>query len=179
MLIKKYSLIYSIYNLILDFISFVRDKNTVSKVFYSNDFKLILNTYLNTRFRNDWIGRIYGVINPNININGNIDFSNTIIELNDNLTNDDLFVHNWIYRQLHLMSNALKIKSSAFFDYIGMSIEKIEPSTQNNYLIIFDIVSRNALINSLKHFLKIFILYIIVFFVVIICYQLTPNFITF
>lgn len=160
MQIRKLSLLYSIYNLIVAIYSYIRDKNMIKNVFYSNDFKLILNTYLNTSFKNDWIGRIYGVINPNISINGQIDFSNTIIELNDDLTNDDLYVHNWIYRQLNLMSNALKIKSSAFFDYIGMSIEKVGPENQNNYLIIFDIISRLELVNILKHFLKVLLIYI-------------------
>lgn len=158
MQIRKLSLLYSIYNLIVAIYSYIRDKNMIKNVFYSDDFKLILNTYLNTNFKNDWIGRIYGVVNPNININGQIDFSNTIIELNDDLTNDDLYAHNWIYRQLNLMSNALKIKSSAFFDYIGMSIEKVGPENQNNYLIIFDMISRLELVNILKHFLKVLII---------------------
>lgn len=158
MQIRDLSLLYSVYNLVIAIYSYIRDKNMIKNVFYSNDFKLILNTYLNTSFKNDWIGRIYGVVNPNINIDGQIDFSNTIIELNDDLTNDDLYVHNWIYRQLNLMGNALKIKSSAFFDYIGMSIEKVGPENQNNYLIIFDIISRLELTNALKHILKILLI---------------------
>lgn len=168
MQIRKLSLLYSIYNLIVAIYSYIRDKNMIKNVFYSDDFKLILNTYLNTNFKNDWIGRIYGVVNPNININGQIDFSNTIIELNDDLTNDDLYVHNWIYRQLNLMSNALKIKSSAFFDYIGMSIEKVGPGNQNNYLIIFDIISRLELVNTLKHFLKVLLIYISIIAIILI-----------
>lgn len=167
MTIKKFSLLYSIYSLLLSFVYYLRDKNTVKGVFYSDDFKFILSSYLNTRFKNDWIGRIYGIINPNIDINGKIDFSNTIIELNDELTNDDLYVSNWIYRQLNLMKNALRIKDSAFFDYIGMKIEKIEPENQNNYLIIFDIVSRQDFVGSLKHFLKIFLIDIFIILLIL------------
>jgi hypothetical protein len=164
MTLKKFSLIYNLYNTIATLIAYINSRNTIKKVFYSDEFKFILSSYLNTNFRNDWIGRIYGVINPNININGTIDFSNTIIELNDELTNDDLFVQNWIYRQLNLMKNALKIKNTAFFDYIGMNIEKIEPQNQNNYLIIFDIVDRVEFVRSLKQLVKIISIYIMLFF---------------
>lgn len=167
MKLKKFSFIYSIYNLINSLITYIKDKNTVKKVFYSDDFKLILNTYLNTNFKNDWIGRIYGVINPNININGKIDFSNTIIELNDEYSNDDVYVNNWIYRQLNLMNNALKIKDSSFFDYVGMSIEKIEPMNQNNYLIIFQVASQAVLFDAIKHFLKILLIDLVLISIVL------------
>lgn len=161
---KKFSFIYNLYNTIVTLIRYIKTHNTIKKVFYSDDFKFVLGSYLNTRFKNDWIGRIYGVINPNVNINGKIDFSNTIIELNDELTNDDLYVQNWIYRQLNLMKNALKIKNTAFFDYIGMNIEKIEPENQNNYLIIFDVIGRIEFVHALKQLLKVFAIYIILFF---------------
>lgn len=164
MTLKKFSFIYNIYNTISTLIVYINSRKTIKKVFYSDDFKFVISSYLNTTFRNDWIGRIYGVINPNININGKIDFSNTIIELNDELTNDDLYVQNWVYRQLNLMKNALKIKNAAFFDYIGMNVEKIEPENQNNYLIIFDIVDRVEFVRSLKHLIKVFSIYIILFF---------------
>lgn len=165
--LKSFSLLYSIYSLIFSAFSYIKDKNMIKGVFYSDDFKFILNSYLNTRFKNDWIGRIYGVINPNIDISGKIDFSNTIIELNDDLTNDDLFVQNWIYRQLNLMKNVLKIKDSSFFDYIGMEIEKVGPENQNNYLIIFDIVSRQDFVYALKHFLKVFFIDTIIILLIV------------
>ena len=63
---------------------YFKDYDYIADTFYSEAFKIVLKEYLNVDIRKDWIGRLYGVINPNIDQDGKYNPNNTIIELNDN-----------------------------------------------------------------------------------------------
>ena len=163
-LLKKlfsYTLLYKIY---LNFIllkEYVEDYDYVSESFYSEAFSRILEKYLNLKVKKDWIGRIYGVINPNLDINGNVNFANTIIEIDDNNTNSNEYVKNWIYKQMNMVKYVFKLDESGFFDYIGCDIEHVGPKEHDNYLVVFYIVSQKAMLQNLKRLLKQFSVYAI------------------
>lgn len=164
-LLKKlfsYTLLYKIY---LNFIllkEYVEDYDYVSESFYSEAFSRILEKYLNLKVKKDWIGRIYGVINPNLDINGNVNFANTIIEIDDNNTNSNEYVKNWIYKQMNMVKYVFKLDESGFFDYIGCDIEHVGPKEHDNYLVVFYIVSQKAMLQNLKRLLKQFSVYAII-----------------
>ena len=61
--------------------NYLKDYEYIADTLYSEAFKLVLKEYLNVDIRKDWIGRLYGVINPNINKEGQFDVTKTIIEL--------------------------------------------------------------------------------------------------
>lgn len=164
-LLKKlfsYTLLYKIY---LNFIllkEYIDDYDYVSESLYSEAFSRILEKYLNLKVKKDWIGRIYGVINPNLDINGNINFTNTIIEIDDNNTNSNEYVKNWIYKQMNMIKYVFKLDESGFFDYIGCDIEHVGPKEHDNYLVVFYIVSQKAMLQNLKRLLKQFSVYAII-----------------
>ena len=164
-LLKKlfsHSLLYKIY---LNFIlikEYIEDYDYVSESLYSEAFFKVLEKYLNLRVKKDWIGRLYGIINPNLDINGNMNFSNTIIELDDNNTNSNEYVKNWIYKQMNMIKYVFKLDESGFFDYIGCDIEHVGPKEHDNYLVVFYIVSQKALLKNLKALLKHFSIYVII-----------------
>lgn len=164
-LLKKlfsYTLLYKIY---LNFIllkEYIDDYEYVSESLYSEAFSKILEKYLNLKVKKDWIGRIYGVINPNLDINGNVNFSNTIIEIDDNNTNSNEYVKNWIYKQMNMVKYVFKLDESGFFDYIGCDIEHVGPKEHDNYLVVFYIVSQKALLQNLKKIFKQFLIYAII-----------------
>ena len=164
-LLKKlfsYTLLYKIY---LNFIllkEYIDDYEYVSESLYSEAFSKILEKYLNLKVKKDWIGRIYGVINPNLDINGNVNFSNTIIEIDDNNTNSNEYVKNWIYKQMNMVKYVFKLDESGFFDYIGCDIEHVGPKEHDNYLVVFYIVSQKALLQNLKKLLKQMSIYAII-----------------
>lgn len=164
-LLKKlfsYTLLYKIY---LNFIllkDYIEDYDYVSESFYSEAFSRILEKYLNLKVKKDWIGRIYGVINPNLDINGNVNFANTIIEIDDNNTNSNEYVKNWIYKQMNMVKYVFKLDESGFFDYIGCDIEHVGPKEHDNYLVVFYIVSQKAMLQNLKRLLKQFSVYAII-----------------
>ena len=164
-LLKKlfsYTLLYKIYlNLVL-LKEYIDDYDYVSESLYSEAFSRILEKYLNLKVKKDWIGRIYGVINPNLDINGNVNFANTIIEIDDNNTNSNEYVKNWIYKQMNMVKYVFKLDESGFFDYIGCDIEHVGPKEHDNYLVVFYIVSQKAMLQNLKRLLKQFSVYAII-----------------
>lgn len=161
------TLTYRIYDFIYSGIQYHKDKNLIADTFYSDEFKLVLKKYLNVEFDKDWYGRLYSVINPNIDIDGNLNFNNVIIEIDGDDTNNNEYVMNWVYRQMNLVGTLFKIER--LYDYIDVDFKHVGPANQDNYLVIFDIVSRKIFADAVKKLLKrIFSLGVIA--ALIVCY---------
>lgn len=139
---------------------YITDMSYISDTLYSKEFLTVLNQYLRISVKKDWIGRLYGVINPYIDIDGKIDFNNTIIEIDGDNTNSNEYVKNWVYRQFNLIDNLFKINK--LYDYINVDIKYVGPLNADNYLIVIDVVSRKEMAYMLKRVLKQTILYIII-----------------
>lgn len=139
---------------------YITDMSYISDTLYSKEFLTVLKQYLRISIKKDWIGRLYGVINPYIDIDGKIDFNNTIIEIDGDNTNSNEYVKNWVYRQFNLIDNLFKINK--LYDYINVDIKHVGPLNADNYLIVIDVVSRKEMTYALKRGLKQTILYIII-----------------
>lgn len=139
---------------------YITDMSYISDTLYSKEFLTVLKQYLRISVKKDWIGRLYGVINPYIDINGKIDFNNTIIEIDGDNTNSNEYVKNWVYRQFNLIDNLFKINK--LYDYINVDIKHVGPLNADNYLIVIDVVSRKEMAYMLKRVLKQTILYMII-----------------
>ena len=139
---------------------YITDMSYISDTLYSKEFLTVLKQYLRISIKKDWIGRLYGVINPYIDIDGKIDFNNTIIEIDGDNTNSNEYVKNWVYRQFNLIDNLFKINK--LYDYINVDIKHVGPLNADNYLIVIDIVSRKEMTYALKRVLKQTILYMII-----------------
>ena len=139
---------------------YITDLSYISDTLYSKEFLTVLKQYLRITVKKDWIGRLYGVINPYIDIDGKIDFNNTIIEIDGDNTNSNEYVKNWVYRQFNLIDNLFKINK--LYDYINVDIKHVGPLNADNYLIVIDIVSRKEMTYVLKRVLKQSILYMII-----------------
>ena len=139
---------------------YITDMSYISDTLYSKEFLTVLKQYLRISIKKDWIGRLYGVINPYINIDGKIDFNNTIIEIDGDNTNSNEYVKNWVYKQFNLIDNLFKINK--LYDYINVDIKHVGPLNADNYLIVIDVVSRKEMTYMLKRVLKQTILYMII-----------------
>ena len=137
-----WTLTYKIFCIINYTIKYIKDKIQIAQIFYSNDFTNIISRYLNVKLKKDWLGRQYGVINPLIDIKGNLDVNNVIIELDGNNTNDDEYVKTW---------------------NIDMEIKPVGPIGFDNYLVIFDIVNRKQLHKYIKYVVYQIIIYLCIF----------------
>ena len=147
----NHSLLGRSITLIADSIQYRKDKKLISDTFYGPAFKKVIDNYLKTDIRKDWAGRLYGIVNPNIT-NGKYDFNNVIIEIDGDNTNNNEYVKHWVYKQMQLIAQLFKIEK--LYDYIDIVFEHVGPVNQDNYLVIFDIVSRKIRSESLKKFLK-------------------------
>ena len=139
---------------------YITDMSYISDTLYSKEFLTVLKQYLRISIKKDWIGRLYGVINPYIDIDGKIDFNNTIIEIDGDNTNSNEYVKNWVYKQFNLIDNLFKINK--LYDYINVDIKHVGPLNADNYLIIIDVVSRKEMTYMMKRVLKQTILYMII-----------------
>ena len=139
---------------------YITDMSYISDTLYSKEFLTVLKQYLRISIKKDWIGRLYGVINPYIDIDGKIDFNNTIIEIDGDNTNSNEYVKNWVYRQFNLIDNLFRINK--LYDYINVDIKHVGPLNADNYLIVIDVVSRKEMTYALKRVLKQTILYMII-----------------
>ena len=77
--------------------TYIKDYYYISDTLYSAEFKAVIKRYLYITLSKDWMGRLYGVINPNIDINGKFDFNNTILEIDGENTNNNDYVRHWVY----------------------------------------------------------------------------------
>lgn len=158
--IFKHGLIYKTYDLAKSYIAYRKTRSAVKDVFYSDDFKMVIKKYLNVELDKDWLGRLYGVINPNVDIDGNFNVDNVIIEIDGNNTNTDEYVKNWIYKQLSVMGQLFNMRN--LYMNINMEIEHVGPIYYDNYLVVFEIVDRPILANAFKKWLKTITTYTVI-----------------
>lgn len=120
-----------------------KDHRKYNKIFYSDTFKEVAVKYLKVELDEDWIGRLYGVINPLIDIDGKFDPSTMIIEIDGDYTNNNDFVKTWIYKQMNLVSTLFNFNN--LYDAIVVDIKHVGPENFDNYLVIFDFAERISL----------------------------------
>lgn len=137
--------------MIKDINQYHTDKKYISDTFYGPAFKKVIDNYLKTDIRTDWAGRLYGVVNPNIT-DGKYDFNNVIIEIDGDNTNNNEYVRQWVFRQMKMIGTLFKIEK--LYDYIDIDFKHVGPVNQDNYLVIFDIVSRKIKSESVKKWWK-------------------------
>lgn len=106
-----------------------------------------LSQLFNTKFKIDWIGRIYAVINPNL-IDGNYDINTMIFEYDENGLNNNEFVVRNIMLKLNLVKNF--IQANNLFDLLTYEIKKIDE--YGNYLFIISPISLPDCLKYTKFF---------------------------
>ena len=154
------TLCYKTYDLGYSFMEYLKDKSAVKDVLYGDDLKKLFKKYLNLEVDKDWIGRLYGVINPSINDNGKFDLTTTIIEIDGDDTNNNEYLKIWLYKQLNLIGRIFNMKR--LYELIDMEVRHVGPIEYDNYLVIFDIVSRQLTVQAFKRFIKQILNYAII-----------------
>ena len=142
-------------------VEYIQSRNIVAKSLYGDAFKRILKSYLKMDAKIDWLGRVWGVVNPSIN-NGKIDFNSMVIEMDGFNTNNNTWVENWLYKQMILVENVFGLENTGFFDYITVDTSHVGPSNFDNYLVIFDIAARKTMASRWKRVLWQSLLYAVI-----------------
>jgi hypothetical protein len=137
--------------------TYIKDHYYISDTLYSEEFKTVIKRYLYIELDKDWIGRLYGVINPNIDIHGKYNFNNTILEIDGENTNNNEHVKHWVYKQMDLISQLFRIEK--LYDYISIDFMHVGPDYADNYLIVIDVISRKYMAQTFKSWIKMLAIY--------------------
>lgn len=141
---------------------YIKDWSTVNESLHGNAFRSLLKNYLKMDSRIDWLGRVYGVVNPAINEKGEFDYNGMVFELDGINTNTETWVENWLYKQMILVNNVFDVQKTGFFDIIDAQVKHVGPENADNYLVIFDIASRKEMCRRWKRVIIQCIYYIII-----------------
>ena len=155
-LIRKFinwTLVSSLIRAIYWTFCYIKDWRLVEESLHGNGFRSLLKHYLKMDSRIDWLGRVYGVVNPAINEKGEFDYNGMVFELNGVNTNNQTWVENWLYKQMILVNNIFDVQKTGFFDIIDANVKHVGPENADNYLIVFDIASRKEMVRRWKRVL--------------------------
>lgn len=110
---------------------------------YIRYYKILMNIYenenlvsrlgqsLDIKFKVDWIGRLYGIFNPNIR-NGKFDINNPIYSFNEKGLDTDVFVKDYILTKLSAIT--LFMEHNTLFELVGYEIKRLD--NIDNFLFI-------------------------------------------
>ena len=164
-LIRKFTnwtLVSSLIRAIYWTFCYIKDWRLVEESLHGNGFRSLLKHYLKMDSRIDWLGRVYGVVNPAINEKGEFDYNGMVFELNGVNTNNKTWVENWLYKQMILVNNIFDVQKTGFFDIIDANVKHVGPENADNYLIVFDIASRKEMVRRWKRVILQSIVYAVV-----------------
>lgn len=102
---------------------------------YQNE-KLLdgLSSMFKVKFKTDWIGRVYAVLNPNLDENGHYSPNTQIFEYGENGLNNERMVEQWVMEKMVIISNF--IQTNNLFELLTYSIKKLDE--YDNYLFILE-----------------------------------------
>ena len=155
-LIRKFTnwtLVSSLIRAIYWTFCYIKDWRLVEESLHGDGFRSLLKHYLKMDSRIDWLGRVYGVVNPAINEKGEFDYNGMVFELNGVNTNNQTWVENWLYKQMILVNNIFDVQKTGFFDIIDANVKHVGPENADNYLIVFDIASRKEMVRRWRRVL--------------------------
>ena len=155
-LIRKFTnwtLVFSLIRAIYWTFCYIKDWRLVEESLHGDGFRSLLKHYLKMDSRIDWLGRVYGVVNPAINEKGEFDYNGMVFELNGVNTNNQTWVENWLYKQMILVNNIFDVQKTGFFDIIDANVKHVGPENADNYLIVFDIASRKEMVRRWRRVL--------------------------
>ena len=164
-LIRKFTnwtLVSSLIRAIYWTFCYIKDWRLVEESLHGDGFRSLLKHYLKMDSRIDWLGRVYGVVNPAINEKSEFDYNGMVFELNGVNTNNKTWVENWLYKQMILVNNIFDVQKTGFFDIIDANVKHVGPENADNYLIVFDIASRKEMVRRWKRVILQSIAYAVV-----------------
>ena len=151
--LTNWTLVSSLIRAIYWTFCYIKDWRLVEESLHGDGFRSLLKHYLKMDSRIDWLGRVYGVVNPAINEKGEFDYNGMVFELNGVNTNNKTWVENWLYKQMILVNNIFDVQKTGFFDIIDANVKHVGPENADNYLIVFDIASRKEMVRRWKRVL--------------------------
>jgi hypothetical protein len=138
-----------IYNFIKYLFLYIKYYKILKKVYEEENIIENLSKTFNIEFKQDWIGRIYCIFNPNL-VDGKFDPNHQIYSYNDKGLSTDDFVEQYIMTQLNIIQRY--IRANNLFELLDYNLVKLDD--YDNYLFIIKPIP----FEDLKKWTKLFIL---------------------
>lgn len=123
--------------------------NNLNSIYKEENFIEKLSLILNINIKKDWVGRLYGIINPTTQLSDE-DSSLLVFEMKENgKWSIDSFIEEWIYKKLNIL-NSLLVETQ-MLDLLYINIKHVGPEDYTNYLITFTPYQFSNLKYYLKH----------------------------
>ena len=123
-----------IYNFFKNLIINIKYTRLIKKAYKEENVLSGLSQIFNSKFRMDWIGRVYSVLNPNLNEDGQYSPNTQIFEYGKGGLNNEAMVEQWVMEKMIIISNF--IKTNNLFELLVFSIKKLD--NYDNYLFVLE-----------------------------------------
>ena len=137
-----------IYRFIKYLILNIKYTKILNKVYKSENIPDNLSKLFGSKFKQDWIGRLYTVINPNL-LGEDFDINTIIYEYDENGLNNKSWVERWIMTKLNIAQSF--IQTNNLFDLLTYDIERLDE--YDNYLFVIEPITLHDCLKYTKYFL--------------------------
>ena len=146
-----------IYKFFYNLFQHIKYSKILKNVYKEEDLLNNLSKLFKHEFKQDWIGRVYTVINPYI-VNGQYDETAVIFEKGDNGLNDNTYIEQYIMEKLLIADKF--IYNNNLFDLLTYNIKKLDD--RGNFLFIMKPITLDDFLKSTKNFLILLSILIVV-----------------
>lgn len=136
------------YNFFRHLFRHIRYCRILKKVYAEENLINNLSLLFKSEFRMDWTGRLYTVLNPNIN-QDDYDGTTQIFEYNEKGLDNTVYVERWVMEKLNIASQF--IKNNDLFDILTYNIKKLDD--YDNFLFVMQPISWDDCKTWTKRFL--------------------------
>lgn len=123
-----------IYNFFKNLILNIRYTKIIKRVFKEERLLEGLSQIFKANFKIDWIGRVYAVLNPNLDENGQYSPNTQIFEYGEGGLNNERMIEQWVMERMVVVSEF--IRANNLFELLTYSIKKLDK--YDNYLFILE-----------------------------------------
>jgi hypothetical protein len=123
-----------IYNFFKNLLLNIKYTKIIRRAFKNENLLEGLSKIFKTNFKVDWIGRVYTVLNPNLDENGQYSPNTQIFEYGENGLNNERMVEQWVMERMSVVSQF--IQTNNLFELLTYSIKRLDK--YDNYLFILE-----------------------------------------
>ena len=136
-----------IYNFFRYLYLHIKYKRILNKVYKDENLLKNLSELFGHEFKQDWMGRVYTVVNPYI-INGKFNNESHIFEKDDNGLNNKEYIEQYMLQKLAVVSRFITVNN--LFDLLTYDIKKLDE--YGNYLFVMKPITYDDCIKWSKLF---------------------------
>ena len=131
-------------NIFRDWLQNRRIKKLINKVYEEDQIIAKISNIFGVQFYVDWIGRLYGVVNPYIR-DGKWDQSQ-VFEYTEQGIDTTEHAHQWIMQRMDILNRF--IRANNLFDLLTYDIKRLD--NNGNYLFVIQPITQVALFDDIK-----------------------------